>query len=139
MAKTKTPASAPTAATNGGAGKPGPRMTKKDGVRQAITNLGWDAKPKAIQKYLKDDLGIDMTTDQISTTKWVLAQKAGKGKAKGPANGKPALVASAAARETAPNPPAAGAIPPKDVLAVKELVGRLRAGPLHTLIDAFAG
>jgi hypothetical protein len=32
----------------------------------------------------------------------------------------------------------ASRVPLKDILAVKELVGRLGAGPLHTLIDAFA-
>jgi hypothetical protein len=32
----------------------------------------------------------------------------------------------------------AGGIPLEDILAVKDLVGRLGARPLHTLIDAFA-
>jgi hypothetical protein len=32
----------------------------------------------------------------------------------------------------------AGGVPLADILAVKELVGRLGPGPLHALIDAFA-
>jgi hypothetical protein len=139
--------STPTSPTSGGAAKPPAVLTKMDAVKQAQAKLGEDAKPLAIQKYVKHELGIDVSTDVISTYKQEIAKKAKKGQAgakpKGPANGKPAPVASAAARETTPKAPAAvkpaaGAIPLKDILAVKELVGRLGAGALHTLIDAFA-
>jgi hypothetical protein len=44
--------------------------------------------------------------------------------------------------EAAPAPAAAGGkvpgIPPDDILYVKQLVGRLGAGQVHALIDAFA-
>jgi hypothetical protein len=139
MAKKSTPAAGPTTSSNGGAGKPEKKLTKMEAVRQAIARLGWEAKPKQIQKHIRRRFGIEMTADHISTYKGDLARKAGRGKAK------PAPVAASATRETAPKAPAAakprtesGAIPLKDILAVKELVGRLGARPLHTLIDAFA-
>ena len=127
----------PATAPNGGAAKPEPKLTKMEAVRQAIARLGWEAKPKQIQKHIRRRFGVEMTADYISNYKGDLARKAGRTKAR------PAPVASAAARETspmapAPWQPAAGGIPLKDILAIKELVGRLGAGPLHTLIDAFA-
>jgi hypothetical protein len=133
MAKTNT-----LAAPNGGAASPEKQLTKMEAVRQAQAALGRKAKPLAIQKYAKDRLGIDISTGVISSYKKEIARQAKKGKGKA----KPAPVAASAARETAPaaKKPAAqsGGIPLKDILAVKELVGRLGAGPLHTLIDAFA-
>jgi hypothetical protein len=148
MANTKsTPAAAPTAPSNGGSAKPPAKLTKMDAVKQAQAKLGKDAKPLAIQKYVKDELGIDISTAVVSAYKKEIAKKAKKGQAGAKPKGraKAAPVASAAARETAPKPPAAtkpaaesGGVPLKDILAVKELVERLGAGPLHTLIDAFA-
>jgi len=134
MAKTSTPA-APTATANGGAAKPEKKLTKMEAVRQAIARLGWDAKPKQIQKRIKRRFGVEMTADHISTYKGHLAKKAGRTKSR------PAPVAASAARQTAPaapTPAVAGGIPLADILAVKELVGRLGAGLLHALIDAFA-
>jgi hypothetical protein len=138
MAKTNTPAAAPTTTTNGGAAKPEKKLTKMEAVRQAIAWLGWEAKPKQLQKHIRRRFGIEMTADHISTYKGSLAKKAGRTKAR------PIPVAASAARETAPQPavtkPGAEsrAIPLKDILTIKELVGRLGAGPLHALIDAFA-
>jgi hypothetical protein len=143
MAKTSTP-TAPAATANGGAAKPEKKMTKMEAVRRAQAALGKKAKPLAIQEYVKDEFNIDITTAVISTYKKDIARKAKKGKGQAlravAAQVKPAPVAASAARETAPavpKPAASGGIPLKDVLAVKELVGRLGAGPLHTLIDAF--
>jgi hypothetical protein len=132
MAKTSTPT-----APNGGAAKPEKKLTKMEAVRQAIARLGWDAKPKQIQKHIRRRFGVEMTADHISTYKGYLAKKAGRAKSR------PAPVAASAARQTAPAaakpaPAQAGGVPLADILAVKELVGRLGAGPLHTLIDAFA-
>jgi hypothetical protein len=146
--KKNTPAADPTTPSNGGAGKPQAGLTKMEAVRQALAQLGRDAKPRVIQPYVKERFGVEMTTDHISTYKKEIARKAAKGKAKPrvTAKEKPGPVAAAAPRETAPKPPAAtkptvggkSGIPLGDILTVKELVGRLGAGPLHTLIDAFA-
>jgi hypothetical protein len=136
--------------SNGGASKPQAGVTKMEAVRQAIASLGWGAKREAIQTFVKEQFGVEMSLDHVSNYKSDLAKKAGKGKArskKGPAKTKPAPVAAAVPRETAPEPPAAtkpaaggksGGIPLGDILTVKELVERLGAAPLHTLIDAFA-
>jgi hypothetical protein len=51
---------------------------------------------------------------------------------------KPAVQPVAASTSPARGSGKAGGIPLEDILAVKELVGRLGAKPLHTLIDAFA-
>jgi hypothetical protein len=116
-------------------------LTKMEGVRRAQAALGKGAKPLAIQKYVKDELGLDVSTAVISTYKREIARKAKKG-AKPKAQ--PAPEATAAARQTttdrpeAPRQAGAAGIPLHDILAVKELVGRLGAGPLHTLIDVFA-
>jgi hypothetical protein len=95
MAKTSTPAAAPTTPSNGGAAKPQPRLTKMEAVRQAIARLGWEAKPRQIHKHIRRRFGVEMTADHISTYKGDLARKAGRGKAR------PAPVAASAARETA--------------------------------------
>src|SRR4051794_38434464 len=61
-------------------------MTKIDAVRQALEAMGSDAKPLAIQAYLKDRLGMEVKTNLISVYKKDLARRAGKGKgAKKPA------------------------------------------------------
>jgi hypothetical protein len=121
-------------------------LTKWDAVRQALEAMGGDAKPLAIQAYLKDHLGMEVKTNLISVYKKDLAKKAGK---------KPAAQAAAArkgkAKEGAgdnkalgqPEPPAAAGgkeagIPLDDILYVKGLVGRFGPEQLHTLIDAFA-
>jgi hypothetical protein len=117
-------------------------MTKLDAVRQALAALGGDAKPLAIQAYLKDRLGMEVKTNLISVYKKDLARRAAaqgtaakKGKAKEEAGDDRALVQ--------PKPPAAGGgkeagIPLDDILYVKGLVGRFGPDQLHTLIDAFA-
>jgi hypothetical protein len=77
-------------------------------------------------------LGIEMTTDHISTAKGNILREAGvkaKSVAKKPATGKPQVQSAT---------PAKTDIPLEDILSVKDLVGRLGAEPLRTLIDAFA-
>ena len=112
-------------------------LTKMEAVRRAQAALGKKAKPLAIQKFVKDEFNIDISTTVISTYKKEIARKARKG---AKAKAKPAPVAASAPRQTAPALRQAGAagIPLKDILAVRDLVNRLGAGALHTLIDAFA-
>jgi hypothetical protein len=120
-------------------------MTKLDAVRRALEAMGSDAKPLAIQSYLKDRLGMEVKTNLISVYKKDLARRAKKpvaqeatakkGEAKVGAGDNSAVVQ--------PKPPAAGCgkeagIPLDDILYVKGLVGRFGPEQLHTLIDAFA-
>jgi hypothetical protein len=118
------------------------QITKMEAVRRALAHFGKGGKPAQMQGWIKQQLGIDMSTDHISTAKGEILRKKG-GKAKKPAAKKaapkPAVQPAAASTSLAKSSGGkAGGIPLEDILAVKELVGRLGARPLHTLIDAFA-
>ena len=151
MAKKKnTPEKSSAPGQGSQAGQAGAKVSKKEGVRRALAELGKDATTAQIQGWVKDRQGIDMTLGHISTTRGELRRaEAGQGKAaKKPAAPKPAAAKeraqeSAARTQEQPRAAAEGngkepGIPLKDILYVKELVGRFGAGPLHTLIDAFA-
>jgi hypothetical protein len=132
------------------------KISKMEAVRRAMAELGNDATPTPLQAHVKDKYGLDMTKEHVSVYKRDILRKLGV-KPKQPAAKKAARQKSAARKagpkKAAPKPavqPAAvstsparssgkaGGIPLEDILAVKELVGRLGARPLHTLIDAFA-
>jgi hypothetical protein len=102
-------------------------ITKVEAVRRALAELGADATPTQIQGWIRDQLGIDMNTDHISTTKSDLRRKAA-------GKGKPAVQqASKAAADGAGN--GKGGISLNDIAAVKDLVGRVGADQLRALID----
>jgi hypothetical protein len=113
-------------------------ISKQEAVRRALEHFGRDAKPTQMQGWIKDSLGIEMSTDHISTAKGIILHKKGK-KAARKAAGQGKLTPQ---QEVAPKPPAPtgkqAALPLDDILTVKQLVVRFGAGPLHTLIDAFA-
>jgi len=115
-------------------------ITKMEGVRRALADLGGDAKPMQIQGFLREKLGIAMSTDHISTYKGVLAKK-GKGKGKA-ARKKPGPKPAQAAAPAAPVPREgarpAGGISLADLQAVKGLLGRLGPDQLRGLIDLLA-
>jgi hypothetical protein len=152
MAEKKSDSPGPRQGQGGGQATAG--ITKMEGVKRALKALGKDAKPLAIQAYLKDKLGIEISADVASNYKKVLAKRA-RAKGTTPAQ-KPAAPKAAAQKaephkespkpqlQPSPAPPAkqgdgkANAIPLTDILYVKELVGRHGTSPLHTLIDAFA-
>src|SRR5262245_3546852 len=109
-------------------------MSKQEAVRRALEAMGKDAKPSAMQPFIKEKFGIDMTTDHISTAKGeILRRKKGK-KEPGP---KPQAAQPARA---APKPAgkAANGISLQDIQAVQGLVGRLGANQLKGLIDLLA-
>jgi hypothetical protein len=100
-----------------------------------------------MQPFIKENFGIEMTTDHISTSKGIILRKKKAGKGKGAK--KPAAQGAAAREATGESPlvrpgPAAArggekaGIPLDDILYVKGLVGRFGPDQLHTLIDAFA-
>jgi hypothetical protein len=122
-------------------------MTKKEAVRKALKKLGRNAKPAQLQPYIKEMFGFDMTPAHITTAKGELLRgKGGKGKAAGkkrhPAAQAPAL--PAAPQQGAPKAPpagngaAAGRVSLKDIAVVKDLLGRVGADNLRTLIDLLA-
>jgi hypothetical protein len=120
-------------------------LSKMEGVRRALSELGKDAKPARIQGFVKERFGIEMSTDVVSTYKGDIARKAAKAAVtKSPVtqpvatmvqtnqvapttSGKPAAVHRT-------NGEAAG-IGLTDILAVKDLVTRVGANNLRTLID----
>jgi hypothetical protein len=115
------------------------KITKMEAVRRALAHFGKGGKPAQMQGWIKEQFGIDMSTDHISNAKGMILRKAGrKPKKAGPKGPAPVQPAAASTSPAKPTGGKAGGIPLEDILAVKELVGRLGARPLHTLIDAFA-
>jgi hypothetical protein len=100
------------------------KMTKQEAVQCALTELGNDAKPKQIQGFVKDNFGIEMGTDHISTAKGTILRKT-----------KPAVRNGTA--PTSKGKPA-DTILLQDIRTLKELVGRLGMKPVLDLIDVFA-
>jgi hypothetical protein len=124
---------------------PPAKISKQEGVRRALAKLGKDAKPTAIQSFVKNEFGIEMSTDHISTAKGeIRRQAAAKAKkaAKKPAPPKPAPSKGGASPAPVARPPLAGngrgGIQLEDILAAKALVERVGAEQLRALIDALA-
>jgi len=120
-----------------------PGMTKRDTLREALKALGKDALPLAIQGFLKEHYGLDMTREHISKYKRdVLKQDAGK-KAKVKAS---PVIKMEPKKAAAPKPEAKAApaspekgntgkvIPLEDIEAVKGLVSRIGADQFRKLI-----
>ena len=115
-------------------------ITKMEGVRRALTELGKDAMPLQMQKYLKERFGITMTVAHISNYKSTIL---GPAKKKKPAAKKAEKErASTAKVQVAPasrpaGKPATG-IRLEDLRAVKELLGRVGADNLKVMIGLLA-
>src|SRR3954453_1814283 len=87
-----------------GATAPKKSITQKEAVRRALGHFGNDAKPSAMQPWIKQEFGIDMSTNHISASKGEIQSKSKKaGKVK-PAAKKSA--APKAAAKQVPKPPA---------------------------------
>jgi hypothetical protein len=106
-------------------------MTKVEAVRQALAELGPDAKPKQLQGYVKDTFGIDMTLGHVSVTKRQILKKAA---------GKKPRAQRSVARKVQPTPvtQASPGIGLADIEAVKGLLERVGAVSLHKLIAVMA-
>jgi hypothetical protein len=109
-------------------------ITKIDAVKQALGKLGKAASRPDIQKFVKDNYGLQMTLDHISNCKGELRKK------KGSTN--TAVTQQTAAVKQEPKKPASGtkghAIGLEDIATVKDLVERVGAGSLRKLIDVMA-
>ena len=148
--------------SNGQAGA-ATELSKKELVRQAIGHLGRDAKPLQLQAHIKTKFGVEMSPNHISASKTeVLRETPGGAKsatvtAAKPVATKPAMQkpqAAKSAAKTKPAPKVVGAAPAggpvtgngngsagislHDIQAAKELVGRVGAVQLRTLIDLVA-
>jgi hypothetical protein len=117
------------------------KVSKKEAVRRALKALGKGATPSALRPWIKQQFGIEMSNDHISTAKGeILRGKGGKGKTK--AAGQARTAARQPARPAAPlssGPgPAAGTVSLDDVRLVKALVARVGPGQLRGLLDLLA-
>jgi hypothetical protein len=104
----------------------GDGVSKMEGMRRALAELGRDANPAQIQAYLQQKFGIAMTTRYISKYKGKIPKK--------PATRKPAARKNKV--KAGGNSKSSG-IPLEDVLTVKDLVVRLGADQVRTLLDTF--
>jgi hypothetical protein len=117
------------------------KISKQEAVRRALAHFGRDAKPSQMKPWIKEQFGIDMGTDHISTAKGSILKAAGKGKPAAKASVAKTAPRAVQARKEASAPTTSGraaGIPLQDILYVKGLVGRVGPDQLHTLIDAFA-
>jgi len=128
-------------------------INKMEAVRHALAHFGSDAKPLEGRRGLKQQFGIDMSTDHISTYKGDIRRKQA-GKAKAPTAKKPTASKPGPKKQPASMPQAqqaaarSNARPKKsnaghrisldDIQAVKGLVGRIGAEQLRSLIDLLA-
>ena len=123
-------------------------LSKQELLRQAIKQLGKDAKPLQIQAHVKNKFGVEISTNHISAAKTEILRKMEDG-------AKPAT--SEVAKPAAPKPSAKPAPKPAveqpyeadngkktagislhDVQEAKDLVGRVGAVQLRELIDLLA-
>jgi len=95
-------------------------ISKIEGVRRALKELGPDAKPGEIQGFVKKRFGIEMTKDHISVTKGDIRRQAAKKKA--------AAKKAEARKEPAPQTtPGSGAVRQAQEGQVNKLEGVRRA------------
>src|SRR3954453_21014814 len=94
--------------TNGQQAGKGSGISKGEAVRRALAELGQDAKPAAIQPYVKDKFGLDMTPEHITTCKGTILKQGGKGKPQAKAEGSKAAPAATPPKPQAAPQPANG-------------------------------
>ncbi len=115
------------------------KVTKTAAVKDALANLGRSAMPSAIQEYVANKFGLEMSLNHISNIKSGEKPKRKRGR---PRKEKPAAAAAPAA-------PAAsvavksgngkmGGIHLEDIEAAKHLVQKVGSSNLHALIDLVA-
>ncbi len=105
---------------------------KTEAVLRALEVLGPDAKPLAIQQFVKDQFGVEIATKVISVYKGKLA----KGRRK---RGRPARKAKeTAVAASAPKAGGNAEVTIKDLRAIRELRERVGAGRLRELLELLA-
>ena len=109
-------------------------ISKVDAVRKALEELGKKAKPGAIQEYVKEKFGLEMSMSHVSNCKTVLRKKRRKKNA-----AEPAPDTAVAPVKTAPARASGAAVSLTDIAAVKDLVGRVGEENLKSLIGVLGG
>jgi hypothetical protein len=94
-------------------------ISKMEGMRRAMAELGNDAAPMELQKFLKDELGIAMPTSLISNYKSTIKS-----------SGRSALIRKPGAAK-----PRADGITVEDIRTVKEVIDKLGAEKVRELAD----
>ena len=112
-------------------------LTKMEGVRRALAELGPDAKPLAIKGYLRSRFRLDISADVASNYKKLLAKRARSAKQPPAAVPPPATVVRLTPTATVAKP-SGDAIRLEDLQALKGLMGRVGSDHLRTLIDLLA-
>ena len=113
-----------------GAGNGGGKVNQMEAVRQALGVLGMKAAPKEIQAHLKEQMGLDMSANMISSYKSSIRKKAGLRGRRGRRKKAPE---TAEAIPAAPVPSGDG-ISIKDLRALKDLADRLGAGRFREVV-----
>jgi hypothetical protein len=85
-------------------------MTKSEALRKAIGQLGKDSKPLQLQAHIKQQFGIEMSTDHISSSKTDIIRKMSSG-------AKPAAAKSAAPKPVPATPTTPTLSAPKPAVA----------------------
>ena len=123
-----------------------PKVTKTEAVKRALAALGEEATRTEIQSHVRKKYGLEITLDHISNCKGELAKRASAEGTQTAAPAKKPAAPKPQAKSPAPAPgPAKGkngaagdVVRLDDVLLAKELLNRVGAGPLRTLLDGLA-
>jgi hypothetical protein len=121
-------------AAKGGSGG----VSKMDAVREALRQLGWDAKPAQIQGFIKEKFGVEMTLDHISNYKSDIRKKSGKGKKRGRKPGPKPGAAAAAAPKVGANSRRRSHLPVQDIETLRRLLREYEPGSLKAMIDVLS-
>lgn len=114
------------------------KISKREGVRRALNEMGKEAMPTDIQSFLKNNYRISMSTGTISNYKSTLFKKTaghknGRRTARKTGSPKPAQASAHVRANGAP-----GGITLGDITAVKELANRLGSEKLVQLAEILA-
>jgi hypothetical protein len=104
----------------------GEKVTQVDMVKDALQELGGNAKPLAIQEHIKSKFNKELSTTLISNYKSVMKRKAGGKHSAATGNGR-----------RRGRPPRASGIHVEDLETVQALVRRLGAENVRRLVAVF--
>jgi len=109
------------------------KVNKMEMVRNAVKELGIEAKPLEIQEHIKDRYGIEIPTQVVSNYKFQIGKSGGKPPGKpGP---RPQVNPQPAAAVPVARPTPTAGITLVDVAAVRELVNRLGVEQVQKLAE----
>lgn len=119
--------------------KPAEGMSKTDAVRKAMAKHGPKAERKILQKFIVEELKVEITPDQVSRLRSsLLLDAAKKAKSKPATNSAPVMNAAHPVRPTGGKVSTAG-IGLEDIATAKDLLSRSSAADLKRLLDLLAG